>query len=195
MERAGRSQQGSGVAGGRCGGPCERTRARPLRLSRNRVTAQVDSWPSRTPITFGVVTRGGRPSGPHIVVRPKWSAQSPGRLRVRRRHSAQGTVRTTFADSRGVLARGEATGSAHSGPHSPLCGSESGDAPSAPDWNVGIRTARSCGSESGDAPSAQGTVRTTFADIPGVLARDEDTEGLEAIRWGQSAACNVRCER
>ncbi|MEN9633778.1 MAG: hypothetical protein RL077_2182, partial [Verrucomicrobiota bacterium] len=30
-----------------------------------------------------------------------------------------------------------------------------------------------CGSESGDAPSAQGTVRTTYADIPGVLARGE----------------------
>jgi len=38
-----------------------------------------------------------------------------------------------------------------SGPHSPLCGSASGD-----------------------TPSAQGTVRTTFADIPGVLPRGED---------------------
>ena len=28
-----------------------------------------------------------------------------------------------------------------------------------------------CSSEPGVAPSAQGTVRTTFADIPGVLAR------------------------
>ena len=30
-----------------------------------------------------------------------------------------------------------------------------------------------CGSESGSAPSAQRTVRTTFANIPGVLARGE----------------------
>ena len=43
----------------------------------------------------------------------------------------------------------------HSGPHSPLCGSESGD-----------------------TPSAQGTVRTTFAEIPGVLARGEAIAGL-----------------
>ena len=43
---------------------------------------------------------------------------------------------------------------------------------------VGVREmVVECSSESGDAPSAQGTVRTTFEDIPGVLARVEDTAG------------------
>ena len=113
--------------GGDTAGPCERTRARPLRLSRNRVTAQVDSRPSRAPITSGAVTNGGRQSGPH----------------------------------------------------SPLCGSESGDAPSA-------RLGRG---REGDGGGVRLRVRrrpfrtadcavTTFADIPGVLARGEDTAGL-----------------
>jgi hypothetical protein len=83
-------------------------------------------------------------------------------------------VRTPFTDIPGILARG-----AQSGPHSPLCGSESGDAPSAqgtvriPFTDIPGILARGdqsgphsplCGSESGDAPSAQGTVRTPFAD-------------------------------
>ena len=42
-------------------------------------------------------------------------------------------------------------------------------------WRGDQRGLRSplCGSEPGQSPSAQGTVRTTFADIPGVLARGD----------------------
>jgi len=112
-------------------------------------------------------------------------------------------VRTTFADSPGVLARGgdlAADAAEHLGAvfaaewtryfllnlHHPdgvpianlknfrNC---SGRFPAITNtdhlWCGDQRGPRSplCGSESGDAPSAQGTVRTTFADIRGVLAR------------------------
>ncbi len=76
--------------------------------------------------------------------------------------SAQGTVRTTFADIPGVLARGE-----DSGPHSPLCGSEPGD-----------------------IPSAQGTARTTYADISGVLCARWSYRGGWAEHLGPSSLRN-----
>ena len=91
------------------------------------VTAQVDSRPSRAPITFGAVTKAVRtvhcaaPSQetplPHRGLCGPLSPTAPGFWRA-----VTKVVR-------------------HSGPHSPLCGSGSGD-----------------------APSAQGTVRTPFAD-------------------------------
>ena len=79
------------------------------------------------------------------------------------------TAQLDSRPSRAPIPSGAVTkGVRHSGPHSPLCGSESAYAGlphsiPARHRKVGAK----CGSESAYAPSAQGTVRTTFADIPG----------------------------
>ncbi len=109
---------------------------------------------------------------------------------------------TSGAVTKGGRQRGPTKGSAQSGPHkvvrqsgphSPLCGSESGGAPSAPVEHAKAAAKWKCGSDSGDAPSAQGTVRTTFADIAGALCGSESGGAPSAPVEHAKAAAKWKC--
>ncbi len=91
------------------------------------VTAQVDSRPSRAPITFGAVTKA-------VCTVPCAALGQETPLPHRGLCGPLSPTAAGFWRAVTKVVR-------HSGPHSPLCGSGSGD-----------------------APSAQGTVRTPFAD-------------------------------
>ena len=124
-----------------------------------RVTAQVDSRPSRAPITSGAMTKGVRHRGPH---RPLWGSSGAA---CRVAHTAVSKVVRTVP----CAALSQETPLPHSG----LCGPLS---PTSPAFLRAVTIARVrhsgphsplCGSESGVAPSAQRTVRTTYADSRG----------------------------
>ncbi len=122
------------------------------------VTAQLDSRPSRTPIPSGAVTKRVRHSGPHSPLCGSESAYAglPHSIPTRHRKvgakcgsdsgdaaSAQGTVRTTFADSRvlphSLGSAGKVRINARSPPH-PTPGLKS---PCFPPWTKATRSPQS----------------------------------------------------